>query len=69
MKVKEANKFMSLDKLLEIQGDYYRGSNGQEYDSDTVDSMIWQKQSSNDEENVLQALKNLDKLQIITIGR
>lgn len=68
-KVKEASKFMSLEKLYEIQANQYRGNDGQEYYPETVDSMIWNKETKKDESNIIEALKLSGKLEIITVGR
>lgn len=68
-KVKEASKYISLERLYEIRNDQYRGVNGQEYYPETIDAMIWQKEGNNAENNMLQSLKNMEKLEIITIGR
>lgn len=69
MRIKDASKFMSLEKLYEIRDNSYRGVHGNDYDSDTIDSMIWKKQTEQDERNVLKALQEMDKLEIITVGR
>lgn len=63
-KVKEANKYISLERLLEIQADQYRGVNGQEYYPESIDSMIWEKQSKNDNRNMVKALVEMEKLYI-----
>jgi hypothetical protein len=45
------SKFISLAKLREIQGDYYRALNGNEYCPEEVDDLILAKQSDEEKQD------------------
>lgn len=68
-KIKEASKYTSLERLYEIRNDQYRGVNGQEYYPETIDQLIWQKETNKSENDMIQALKEMDKFELIMVGR
>jgi hypothetical protein len=41
----EPSKFISLERLKQIQKDHYMGENGHDYDAQAVDEMIMEKRS------------------------
>lgn len=57
----EASKFTNLDKLLQIQKDHYMGSNGLDYDKESVDRLIREKQSKKADEKTNQFEKDQDE--------
>lgn len=69
MQVKSPSKFTSLARLLEIQDNRYIGKTGQEYFPSEIDSLIWKKQTENDEKDLYQAIKNNEKFELYVIGR
>lgn len=69
MQVKSPSKFTSLERLQEIQNSNYIGRTGAEYCPEEVDSLIWKKQSDNDEKDLYQAIKNNEKFELYVIGR
>lgn len=60
-KVKSPSKYISLERLELIQTNNYIGETGQEYCAEEVDSLIWQKQSNNDEREVESLLRRFEE--------
>lgn len=57
--IKSSSKYISLEKLLDIQANSYRTKCGQyEYAPDEIDSEIYQKQTNTDVNDVEQLLKS-----------
>lgn len=69
MQVKSPSKFTSLERLLEIQANNYLGKTGNEYHSAEIDSLIWKKQTANDEKDLYQAIQNNEKFELYIVGR
>lgn len=69
MQVKSPSKFTSLNRLQEIQSNNYIGKTGQEFVAEEVDSLIWKKQSENDEKDIYKAISNHEKFELYVIGR
>lgn len=65
--MKSPSKYISLEKLELIQRNNYIGEGGQEYVAKEVDKLIMEKQSKKDNENMLDALKQMDKLYITVV--
>jgi len=57
----EASKYTTLEALKQIQLDHYMGSNGLDYDKESVDRLIREKQSKKTEENIKQFEKDQDE--------
>ena len=65
--MKSPSKYISLERLEMIQRNNYIGEGGQEYVAEEVDKLIMEKQSKKDNENMLDALKQMDKLYITVV--
>ena len=55
--MKSPSKYISLQLLREIQTDNYIGKTGQEYVAEELQTLIWKKESENDQKMVEKFLK------------
>ena len=60
--IKSPSKHISLELLLEIQTNNYIGRTGVEYCDDEIDSLIYEKQSNNDQKEATKLIQIADRV-------